>query len=158
METTIQSGLYFSKTASRLTHPQICIPLMQHRAMREKDKSTFGDRLKRERKAQNLTQDALATLAKTSQQVISNIERNGQDKTGATVAIAKALGVNPEWLETGKGDKSPVQWELLLDIEPLDPTSQAAAKQLIAALIDGKISKEKFVAFVNLLASDLKGT
>lgn len=65
----------------------------------------IGDRLKLAREAAGLTQSAVARKAKVTPSAISQIESGLSKKPSAEnlLPIAKALGVHPEWLITGKG-------------------------------------------------------
>lgn len=70
--------------------------------------SGIGDRVKTRRKELKLSQGALAQAASEegrplTYQAIQAIEGGGETKHAR--AIAKALGVNQEWLETGAGPK-----------------------------------------------------
>ncbi|MEZ1955341.1 MULTISPECIES: XRE family transcriptional regulator [Pseudomonas] len=64
----------------------------------------YSQRLKAARKQSGLTQAGLARLVGIDQTSISNLERGKSQGSSHTVAIAKACGVNPLWLETGEGD------------------------------------------------------
>ena len=61
------------------------------------------DRFKQAREAAGLRQHELERLTGISQQSLSKIERGDTKRTRHLVAIANALGVRPEWLETGDG-------------------------------------------------------
>ena len=58
-------------------------------------------RLKLIRGERGLTQEQLAERAGISQSAIGNIESGHRKRPRDLVAIATALGVTPEWLETG---------------------------------------------------------
>lgn len=66
--------------------------------------SSIGQRIKDTRTDRGLSQKALGVLAGVSQTIISKLETGGNEKTKELVHIAQALGVDPAWLETGKGD------------------------------------------------------
>jgi len=150
MVSRIQIELYFRKQRN---HPMRM--LMRHDSTMTKPAAgTMGDRVRTERKAQGINQKALARLAGTSQQVISSIERNNQGGTTYVVQIANALKVNPVWLETGKGDKYPARWDVLLDVSTLDPAAQAGARRLVSALASGEISASRFLAIVDAFLVD----
>ena len=70
--------------------------------------------MKQARKAANLNQSQLARMAGITPSAISQIESGQSKKPSADnlLPLARALGINPEWLVTGKGDRhqrSPVQ-------------------------------------------------
>lgn len=65
---------------------------------------TFSDRLKHARDLRRLTQKDLARQARVSQSAIASYE-SGQRQTSRSVRkLAKALKVELEWLELGKGE------------------------------------------------------
>ena len=69
-------------------------------------KSTFSERVKRERELVGLSQTQLARICGLSGTMISCIERGksaGSEKV--LVSVARALGVNPEWLRSGSGKR-----------------------------------------------------
>lgn len=63
---------------------------------------TFGERAKRLRKLAGLTQEQLASRSGLSQTTISNIETGRNASTSEVVALARALRVEPEYLQTGR--------------------------------------------------------
>lgn len=70
--------------------------------------NTIAERLKNAREAANLTQPELASKAGVSQGTIGNIESGIRKRPRDLLSIASALNVNPEWLETGKGQMQPI--------------------------------------------------
>lgn len=70
------------------------------------DVITISERLKVAREAVNLTQEQLAVKAGVSQGTIANIEGGVRKNPRELLAIAKAVGVNPEWLKSGKGSRA----------------------------------------------------
>ena len=62
--------------------------------------ATFGERLLLERRRLDVNQDDLAIRANVNRAYISNLERGHAENTSVAVveAIAKALGVKPEYL------------------------------------------------------------
>lgn len=68
-----------------------------------KERTPFGDRLFRARTHAKLTQTQLAKAASISQGNLGELEWTG-DGSSATVRLAKACGVRPEWLAEGEGD------------------------------------------------------
>ena len=67
--------------------------------------TTFGERLKAEREAQDISRQALADMTKIGYSTIAEIERGGMKSSTKTPTLAAALGVSATWLETGKGPK-----------------------------------------------------
>ncbi len=69
--------------------------------------ASIGDRVKKARSDLQMTQLQLAQRAggEVSQRTISNLETNRNRSSRQLVAIAKALNVNPIWLESGRGPK-----------------------------------------------------
>jgi transcriptional regulator with XRE-family HTH domain len=68
---------------------------------------SFGIRLKKAREHAKLNQSELARLVPPLKaQAIQHLENPKKKAQGskATVALARACGVNPDWLATGKGD------------------------------------------------------
>lgn len=69
------------------------------------DMKTIGERLKEARHAANLSQEALARRAGVTQGLIGQIE-NGRNKGSKhAAALARALNVSADWLESGTGPK-----------------------------------------------------
>jgi transcriptional regulator with XRE-family HTH domain len=69
--------------------------------------NTLGQRLRYARMLRKLTQTSLAERARVNQSDISKIERGDSLSTVNGVALARALGVNPLWLDNGEGPMSP---------------------------------------------------
>ena len=69
---------------------------------------TLSDRLKSERKSRKWSQAYLAVKAGVGETTINELENNPVRGTKKIIQIARALRVNPEWLATGRGPKSPV--------------------------------------------------
>lgn len=67
------------------------------------DVNNIGTRLKALREQAHLTQGQLAAMAGVSQGTIGNIEAGARKEPRNLLAIARALGVDPEWLQTGRG-------------------------------------------------------
>lgn len=66
---------------------------------------TIGQRLKRVRKAKNLTQKELARLCGIAQSTIGNIEKETRGYGLSIIAIAKILDTTPEYLQITKINK-----------------------------------------------------
>lgn len=66
---------------------------------------TIAERLKSAREAAGLRQDELAKKAGVTQGTIANIEGGIRKNPRELLAIARAAGVNAEWLKSGKGSR-----------------------------------------------------
>lgn len=66
----------------------------------------LASRLKATRQNLKLTQEQLAERSGVSQSDISKIERRATKHPVGVLALARALGINPYWLESGVGEKS----------------------------------------------------
>jgi phage repressor protein C with HTH and peptisase S24 domain len=64
---------------------------------------SIGTRVKQARKAARMTQIELATRSGLKQSSISDLEVGKSQGTTYLASLASALGVNPLWLETGRG-------------------------------------------------------
>lgn len=68
------------------------------------DLSTVGKRISYAREVRGIaSQQALADLVGVSQSTIGNLEADTRKRPRNLLKLAEALGVNPEWLETGEG-------------------------------------------------------
>lgn len=67
--------------------------------------STIGDRVREERLRLGLSQQALARLAGISTSAVGNVEAGIRNQPRSLVSLARVLGVQPQWLETGHGVK-----------------------------------------------------
>jgi SOS-response transcriptional repressors (RecA-mediated autopeptidases) len=65
--------------------------------------TTLAERMKIARDHAKITQRKLAEIAGVEQPAISQMERGKTLKSAHLVTIAKACGVNPEWLANGSG-------------------------------------------------------
>lgn len=67
--------------------------------------STFGKRVREARIEAKLTQAGLGKLCDLKQPTVAEIEADEYQGSKRLNAMARALKVNPEWLETGRGPK-----------------------------------------------------
>jgi transcriptional regulator with XRE-family HTH domain len=65
----------------------------------------IGQRIREEREAQGMKQGELATKAGIAQATLSELESGKNTSSVFLASIADVLGVNPRWLETGRGTK-----------------------------------------------------
>ena len=109
-----------------------------------------GNRLKKARKAQDLTQAELSRISGVKQGTISAIEIGTLKKSTFIVALADALGVDPIWLDTGKervkeaGEITVLEREVLQLLRLLDADE---LRREIAYLQKVAIRKSKIEAF-----------
>ena len=67
---------------------------------------TFSERLKIARKQAKLTQKELSERVGISQTAVHKLENGRSQSSRCTVAIAMTCGVDPIWLDTGRGEMS----------------------------------------------------
>ena len=87
--------------------------------------TTTGGRLKALRSRARLTQTRLAIESGTTAMHIMDLENGHEDFEGKLTLMAKALGCNPLWLETGIGD--PGIHTATAERSPRHPPNLAAA-------------------------------
>jgi transcriptional regulator with XRE-family HTH domain len=63
----------------------------------------IGQRIRRAREARGLSQEQLAKSVGIAQQTLAKLESDPARGTKHILAFARALGQDPEWIETGKG-------------------------------------------------------
>jgi len=80
--------------------------------------NTLGMRIRAEREAQNISRKELAKAAGIKPTTLSDLELGLSKSSGALYKIARRLGVLPEWLETGRGVKTPDLLPVLGDDAP----------------------------------------
>lgn len=79
---------------------------------------TIAERLKQTREHLGMSQGDLAKAAGVSQGTIGNVESGIRKAPRELLAIAKALGVPPEWLKDGKGPQKLDSGELTEEARP----------------------------------------
>lgn len=98
-------------------------------------------RIKEARKAKGLTLKQLGTLLGISESAVSNIERGRNKPSGSTLMLlCDNLGVNREWLETGKGDM----------FQPQPQDDQALVDQLVRAYHGSPILRAILTTYLQL--------
>lgn len=68
-----------------------------------------------------MTQKQLASASGLSQTTISDIERGRNDSSADIVPLARALGVNAEWLADGRGPRYPGEQPPAMPSPAADP-------------------------------------
>lgn len=66
---------------------------------------TIGSRIRAEREAQDISRNELAKYAGIAPTTLSNLELGLSKSSSALYKIARRLGVQADWLETGRGPK-----------------------------------------------------
>lgn len=112
----------------------------------------LGKRLKHARERRGMTQEQLAEAASTptntiSQAAISALEKRDSATTADLFALAKALRINPEWLQTGQP-----QNDSGLDTEGWKPPSPELARDEAALLKDYARASDGWKLTVRLIA------
>lgn len=92
---------------------------------------SVGKRVAYARKYRSLTQKELASRAGIAQSSLASLEAGRNKGSRSLVTLAKALGVHPEWLDSGQTNGQSVQ-ELLLG--PLPQGSSLGEQQLHSLL------------------------
>ncbi len=112
----------------------------------------LGGRLRYAREKRGLTQEQLAEAASRpdapiSQAMISALEKRDSETTTALFALAQALRVNPEWLQTGQpqGDSG-------LDTDGWKPASAALARDEADLLRDYRKATSGWKLTLRLMA------
>lgn len=128
--------------------------------------TTFAKRLKATREERDLTQKALAELSGISQTTISNIESGRNQGSVEIFALARALGVSPEWLAEGTGPKE--RWgpgiggAVELAAHPGEGTLEADAnpglKEVVSAYNGGSEAKQESLRRLAKLPEQEMGT
>ena len=105
---------------------------------------TIGNRVKKARKKAGMTQEMLARLSGVPQARISALELNKNKKSSYLIQLSNALGVNPNWLETGVADLSveveysAMEKELLRLIKGLSEEDRAREISYIQKLVSAR--------------------
>ena len=105
---------------------------------------TIGNRVKEARKKAGMTQEMLARLSGVPQARISALELNKNKKSSYLIQLSNALGVNPNWLETGVDDLSveveysAMEKELLRLIKGLSEEDRAREISYIQKLVSAR--------------------
>lgn len=148
MDDILLDNFYFNTTDRNGKHNLSCTRLCHANGM--DDLSTIGKRVRFARKSLGLTQQQLADKAGVRQQTVSQLERGVNASSTSLVAIARALDVTPEWLESGTGPMHPPRWEQLADLSKLPPAAAAATRNFLALLeAGGHVTVEDVIALLS---------
>jgi transcriptional regulator with XRE-family HTH domain len=101
------------------------------------DVENFGQRVRRLRLARNMTQAQLAERAGfKNQSSVGNIEAQERKGSANTVALARALGVTAEYLDTGVGPAVATLDEQLAQLlEQVEPERRERIKLLMLEVV-----------------------
>lgn len=100
---------------------------------------TLAKRLKYVRTKKGLTQEQLAQMAETSQDVIQKIENGKSLRPRNIEKLAKALGTSPAWLQFGIEDIDKLDEEsvkIALKLASLTKSQRKIVEATIKTLID----------------------
>lgn len=95
---------------------------------------SIGNRIRQIRKDRKLSQEALALRAGISQGTIGQLENNPAQSSKHLPAIARALGVSVDWLETGTG---PIERQKKSAIVPADSRDFIAIRKVVFRISAG---------------------
>lgn len=105
----------------------------------------MGDRIEQERLAKGWTQQRLADEVvkaggKIVQAGVNGLEKRSSKKSNQSIYIARALGVNHDWLLTGKGPKEALKsLDTKLQLLPQDDFDELYDD--FSAVIDRRLEK-----------------
>jgi transcriptional regulator with XRE-family HTH domain len=106
--------------------------------------ATIGERIRNERDSRRWSRTKLAGLAGISPTALSDLELGYTQRSLSLHRIADALGVNADWLETGKGEKFTVGTS-----QParFDDATMAQAVELLYLMADARPEDKRFRRF-----------
>lgn len=123
--------------------------------------TTFAERMKQRRLALGLTQQQLATSCGLAQSAIGNMESGSRQGSRHIGILSAALGVNPVWLETGKGEIEPLSdtaRKIAQAFNQLSPERQKALAAIIEAAIGLSVSSDEVEAKMPITRTALHAT
>jgi transcriptional regulator with XRE-family HTH domain len=97
--------------------------------------SSIAQRLLEAREKRDLSQAQVALLAGVSQGTIGNIEAGIRKSKGSLHSIAKALGVNLEWLMNGEGEMLASEHEIRIE-RPSEETPLSVSAIELGRMLD----------------------
>jgi transcriptional regulator with XRE-family HTH domain len=103
---------------------------------------SVGKRVSYARKYRSLTQQELADRAGIAQSSLASLEAGRNKGSRSLVSLAKALGVPPEWLDSGQAQGKTVQ-ELLMGALPQDASNtQKSIHDVLKNAVLGEFTSE----------------
>ena len=108
----------------------------------------IGKRVRARRNAMNLTQAQLAARAGITQGAVGNFETGARQNPRALLALARALAVSPQWLESGRGspdDPSPPPAPSAAEDHPVAYAVEVLAHALDAMETPGRDQVEQLL-------------
>lgn len=103
---------------------------------------SVGKRVAYARKYRSLTQQELADRAGIAQSSLASLEAGRNKGSRSLISLAKALGVPPEWLDSGQTQGKTVQ-ELLLGVLPQDASNtQKSIHDVLKNAVLGEYTSE----------------
>lgn len=118
----------------------------EQKALTMRRMTTLQERLKRARLAAGLSQKDVAERSGIAQPTYSILEREPGKGSKHIVAIANALGVNADWLASGRGEMHPT-----IRVAEGDPQQDAEISALWSGL--GPEKKEMMLRMMRAIAS-----
>lgn len=104
------------------------------------ERETLGERVKRLREEQRISQAELAKRVGKAQQTIQALESGRHRSPGYIVSLAEVLGVTPHYLATGLDDK--IKEELPVNVLRVEGTVEAGSFRDISHLNDDLSERE----------------
>ena len=114
----------------------------------------IGERIKTARKRVAMSQAELAERSGVKQQMISKLESKRADSTSGIVALATALGVTPEWLQTGKESRARSETQQITKVSTLDDKTPEELLKIIVAYEEGSELKQLALQKLSQLPED----
>lgn len=107
----------------------------------------MGERIEEERRSRGWSQQRLvdrvrAEGGKLTQSGLDKLEKRSSQMSKASTYIARALGVNHDWLLTGKGPKEPLRsLDAKLELLPADEMEEVYDD--LSAIIERRLEKHR---------------
>jgi len=93
---------------------------------------TVGDRIKEARKALKMERGELSRLSGVPYPTLAGLENGDQSSSTRLPMLADVLGVNPQWLATGRGPRNSASIQVSHAVR-LDPAILARTHELLKA-------------------------
>lgn len=112
----------------------------------------IGERIKRIRKHQNLTQLEFGKIIGVAGNTVTNYESENREPSNAVITlICKEFGINEAWLRTGEGgDENMFSYEnredkFYLNLDKLSATQNQLVRNMINAIVETDPDKLKII-------------